>query len=106
MPGWFPIPHEADALGAMLRKRRKLAGLSQRELADRAGMGRAMVSLVESGGTGISTATLFRMLSALGWTIGCTELPGWRDERVAVLLNSPASDDLVGRKVRTLTRGR
>src|ERR1700704_3646434 len=45
---------------------RKLRGLTQAQLADRAGVGRATVARLESGDGGISLESLLRVLRALG----------------------------------------
>ncbi|HUF27834.1 MAG TPA: helix-turn-helix transcriptional regulator [Gemmatimonadaceae bacterium] len=52
--------------GALVRDARRAAGLSQRELARRAGTAQSVVARVESGRTSPSSATLARLLGAAG----------------------------------------
>jgi transcriptional regulator with XRE-family HTH domain len=55
-----------SSLGAIVRAARKEAGLSQRELARRAGTSQAAVSRVESGREDPSFARFEELISALG----------------------------------------
>jgi transcriptional regulator with XRE-family HTH domain len=52
--------------GGRLRALRRQAGLSQEELADRAGLHRTYVSSVERGRRNISLATIHSLADALG----------------------------------------
>lgn len=53
-------------LAASIRAWRKLRGLTQAQLADRAGIARDTVVRVERGDGGVSTENLVRLLAALG----------------------------------------
>lgn len=53
-------------LGARLLEQRKARGLSQQEVADRAGLDRTYLSSVENGKQNVSVAVLFRLADALG----------------------------------------
>jgi transcriptional regulator with XRE-family HTH domain len=57
------------ASGAILREARFRAGLTQRELARRAGTSQSVVARVEQGRTDPSTATLSRLLAAAGFAL-------------------------------------
>lgn len=57
---------EADLLGRRVRLARQRRGLTQAEVADRAGLARATVGALESGRPGISLAGLLAILSVLG----------------------------------------
>ena len=52
-------------LGESLRRRRKLLGWSQEELARRSGVKQENLSAIENGAPGVRLATLFRILAAL-----------------------------------------
>jgi transcriptional regulator with XRE-family HTH domain len=70
-----------SSLGSAIRGERLRAGLTQAELAERAGMNRATVIGVESGSR-FEIATLFALTRALGLEISLTT----RDEPVASIL--------------------
>lgn len=55
--------------GAILREGRLRAGLTQRELARRAGTAQSVVARIEQGRSDPSTATLVRLLAAAGFEI-------------------------------------
>ncbi|MBC6906971.1 helix-turn-helix domain-containing protein [Saccharophagus sp. K07] len=57
-------------VGARLRRLRQERGLSQRELARRAGMTNANLSMIEQGRVSPSVATLERILTALPMSLG------------------------------------
>ena len=59
-------PDVAARFGAVVRGRREAAGYSQEELAERAGLHRTYVSLIERGRRTASIATLERLAAALG----------------------------------------
>jgi transcriptional regulator with XRE-family HTH domain len=56
------LAHTADDVRAW----RKLRGLTQRQLADRAGVSRDTLARLETGDGGVSTENLLRVLRALG----------------------------------------
>jgi hypothetical protein len=70
------------APGTLLRQARTRAGLSQRDLAERAGTSQSVVARVESGVTDPGTATLLGLLDAAGFElrVALLEVPGrrWR----------------------------
>lgn len=57
---------ERAGAGAMLRAARERSGLSQQDVADRAGISRSMMSALERGRTGASIAVVSRIADALG----------------------------------------
>jgi transcriptional regulator with XRE-family HTH domain len=57
-------------LGAVVRERRKAAGLSQEAFADRAGVHRTFMSNVERGLSNVSLETLERIAAALSARAG------------------------------------
>lgn len=61
-----PRTHPARGIGVIVRAARRQAGLSQRELARRAGMPHARVSNIELGKQHPRPATLARLARALG----------------------------------------
>ncbi|MEJ7790640.1 MAG: helix-turn-helix transcriptional regulator [Gaiellaceae bacterium] len=59
----------AVTFGAVLREKRQAAGISQEQLADRAGLHRTYVSLIERGKRTASIEVVRRVASALGVTM-------------------------------------
>jgi DNA-binding XRE family transcriptional regulator len=57
---------EADVFASKLRKHREAKGVTQAELAKRAGIGQAMISLLEQGDRKPSWQTTCRVAKALG----------------------------------------
>src|SRR5262245_16876303 len=55
--------------GALVRRARDLAGLTQRELARRCNTTQSVVARIETGRTDPSTATLARLLAAAGFEL-------------------------------------
>jgi transcriptional regulator with XRE-family HTH domain len=58
--------------GTLLRTARLRAGLSQRELARRAGTAQSVIARIESGATSPSWDTLSRLVDAAGFAIDAT----------------------------------
>ena len=63
------ITRISPQLGAALRRRRKQAGLSQQEVADKVKLRQATISRLESGDTGTKLGTLLDVVAALGLEI-------------------------------------
>ena len=61
-------PDEASALGLAIRTRRRLAGLSQEELAARSGLHRTYLGSVERGERNVSLKNIWSIARALGTT--------------------------------------
>lgn len=81
-----------DAAG-MLRTARRRAGLSQRELARRAGVPQPTVSRIERGRVSPSVATLAPLIEACGMELEVVERPGAGVDRTQLwdgLVRSPA----------------
>ena len=63
----------SSALGRSLRGARRGKGLTQAQLAERAGIGQPTVSNVERNAGNVSLDTLLRILAALGLELGLHE---------------------------------
>jgi HTH-type transcriptional regulator / antitoxin HipB len=72
---------EPDILAEIVRKHRKMAGVSQLQLAEMAGVGKTVVFDLEKGKATIRLDTLRKILSVLN---------------IRVLLTSPLMDKIVG----------
>lgn len=59
----------------LLRRARHTAGLTQRELAERAGTSQSVVARIESGTTSPTTATLGRLIAAAGFEVRSELVP-------------------------------
>jgi DNA-binding XRE family transcriptional regulator len=70
----FEIDAEAFVLAECLKEQRKLAGLTQQELADRIGTKKSYISKIENGHADIQLNTLFRIFNGLGRRISLTIL--------------------------------
>jgi len=64
------------ALGDTVRRHRRLAGLSQAELAQLAGVGKTVVFDLEQGKATMRVATVLRLLAALNIRLGWTAPTG------------------------------
>ena len=62
----IPVQRATRELAANLKAWRKLTGLTQNQLADRANIDRKTVIRVEQGDPGVSTGSVLRILHALG----------------------------------------
>jgi ribosome-binding protein aMBF1 (putative translation factor) len=67
---------EADAfcLAECLKERRRLAGLTQEQLAEKIGTKKSYISKIENGHADVQLSTLFRIFSGLGRRISLTVL--------------------------------
>lgn len=83
------------APGELVRAARRLAGLTQRALARRAGTAQSVVARIEQGAADPSTATLTRLLAAAGFALRAELVPAavaethMLDDVVRILALSP-----------------
>ena len=70
----FETEAEAFCLAETLREQRRLAGLTQQELADKIGTKKSYISKLENGHADIQLSTLFRIFAGLGKRISLTVL--------------------------------
>ena len=62
----FEADSEAFCLAETLKEHRRLAGLTQQELADKIGTKKSYISKLENGHADIQLSTLFRIFAGLG----------------------------------------
>ena len=62
----FETEAEAFCLAELLKEKRKEAGLTQQQLAEKIGTKRSDISKIENGHTNIQLSTLFRVFNGLG----------------------------------------
>ncbi|MBM4183500.1 MAG: helix-turn-helix transcriptional regulator [Gemmatimonadetes bacterium] len=67
---------------ALVREARQRAGLSQKELAERAGTSQPAIARIESGRGSVTLATLTRMVAAAGFELVMELSPGGVDDAV------------------------
>ena len=65
---------EAFCLAEVLKEQRRLAGLTQQELADKIGTKKSYISKLENGHADVQLSTLFRIFAGLGKRITLTVL--------------------------------
>ena len=70
----FEAEAEAFCLAETLKEQRRLAGLTQQELADKIGTKKSYISKLENGHADVQLSTLFRIFSGLGKRISLTVL--------------------------------
>jgi ribosome-binding protein aMBF1 (putative translation factor) len=58
----FEIKAKAFAIGELIKEERRLAHLTQQELADKTGTKKSFISRIENGHTDIQLSTLYRLL--------------------------------------------
>ena len=62
----FEAETEAFCLAETLKEQRRLAGLTQQELADKIGTKKSYISKLENGHADVQLSTLFRIFAGLG----------------------------------------
>lgn len=65
----------AGAIGELVRNRRRAAGLSQRELAELAGVGTRLVSELERGKSTLRIDAVLKVLGVFNKTLGVCDAP-------------------------------
>ena len=70
----FEADAEAFCLAETLKEQRRLAGLTQQELADKIGTKKSYISKLENGHADIQLSTLFRIFAGLGKRVSLTIL--------------------------------
>lgn len=70
----FEAEAEAFSLAETLKEQRRLAGLTQQELADKIGTKKSYISKLENGHADIQLSTLFRIFAGLGKRVSLTIL--------------------------------
>lgn len=75
-----------EELGARIRKRRHQLGLTQEQLAERAGVSKETVGRIEQGTGSPALITISRVANALG-TTGSALIAGQASDEVAALVN-------------------
>ena len=85
-------------IGQRVRILRTQAGLTQQELADRAGLQRTHIGRIEDGAFGSQVETIQQIAEAIGMTVDITD-PGLQDlaplKRLAPPLNGTLTDALI-----------
>ena len=70
----FEAEAEAFCLAETLKEQRRLAGLTQQELADKIGTKKSYISKIENGHADVQLSTLFRIFGGLGKRISLSVL--------------------------------
>ena len=70
----FEAEAEAFCLAECLKEQRRLAGLTQEELATKIGTKKSYISKIENGHTDVQLSTLFRIFAGLGKRVSVTIL--------------------------------
>lgn len=70
----FEADAEAFCLAECLKEQRRLAGLTQAQLAERIGTKKSYISKIENGRSDIQLSTLFRIFSGMGRRISLNVL--------------------------------
>ena len=70
----FEAEAEAFCLAETLKEQRRLAGLTQQELADKIGTKKSYISRIENGRSDVQLSTLFRIFAGLGKRVSVTIL--------------------------------
>jgi DNA-binding XRE family transcriptional regulator len=70
----FEAEAEAFCLAECLKEQRRLAGLTQEELANKIGTKKSYISKIENGRADIQLSTLFRIFAGLGKRVSLTVL--------------------------------
>ena len=85
---------------SLLRRARELAGLSQRELAERAGTSQPAVARLESGSGSVTVPTLARLLAAAGFELSMDLVPQRPDDAVAAAYRRDVDRSLLRQNLR------
>lgn len=70
----FEVDAETFCLAECLREQRRLAGLTQEQLAEKIGTKKSYISKIENGHADIQLSTLFRIFNGLGKRVSLTIL--------------------------------
>ena len=70
----FEVEAETFCLAECLKEQRRLAGLTQEQLATKIGTKKSYISKIENGHADIQLSTLFRIFSGLGKRVSLTVL--------------------------------
>ena len=70
----FEAAAESFCLAECLKEQRRLAGLTQQQLADRIGTKKSYISRIENGRSDVQLSTLFRIFNGLGKRISLSVL--------------------------------
>ena len=70
----FEVDAETFCLAECLKEQRRLAGLTQEQLAEKIGTKKSYISKIENGHTDIQLSTLFRIFNGLGKHVSLTIL--------------------------------
>jgi y4mF family transcriptional regulator len=74
------VRRPTTTIGVFVRERRRARGLSQRALADLAGVGPNFVSQLETGKPGLRTDNVDRVLAVFGKRLGIDDVPRSADQ--------------------------
>lgn len=70
----FEAEAEAFCLAECLKEQRRLAGLTQQQLAEKIGTKKSYISKIENGRSDVQLSTLFRIFAGLGKRVSVTIL--------------------------------
>lgn len=76
-----PVLASPQAIGDYVRKRRLASKLTQKELAELAGVGTRLISELERGKSTLRMDAVNRVLRVFGKMLGCVDAPRDEDER-------------------------
>ena len=70
----FEVEADAFCLAECLKEQRRLAGLTQEQLAEKIGTKKSYISKIENGRSDVQLSTLFRIFAGLGKRVSVTIL--------------------------------